>query len=128
MCQTFTTFQISKQDPLNFEGGLINRFRPPKRVLIQAHLNVAWDHRFKTLPFWCLAPLSRRNMPLTTSNAPTCCPIWTHQMRVPDLPRVRLPHRFRVSTPGCGPALREPKGSVTTKQLPTKRLDLIMTT
>ena len=103
MCQIFTTFQISKQDPLTTSEDWLtdsvhrSAFSSSSEYWwtdsvhqnlfsSKLTLNVAWEHRFKTLIVWCLALLSGRNMPPTTSDAPKCCPVWTHRMWVPDLP------------------------------------------
>ena len=56
--------------------------------------NVAWEQRFKTLLSLCLVLLAGKKIPPAASGTPTGCPVWTHWMRVPDLPHVWLPHRF----------------------------------
>ena len=65
--------------------------------------NVAWEQRFKPFYSFDFPPLSGRNILATNSDTPTGCTSWTQQVRAPDPPRERLPHRFQLVTPGCGP-------------------------
>ena len=66
-----------------------------------------WEEMLKSVPSLCLPSLSGKSMPLDTFDTPIGRPIWTHQVRVPDPPQVRLPHRFQVATWGAPPPKME---------------------
>ena len=67
--------------------------------------NIAWEQRFKPFCSFGFPPLSGKNILATDSDIPTACATWTQQVRAPDPPKERSPHRFQLATPGCAPPL-----------------------